>query len=188
MQAVTAATDVLLSLGQPLPTIADKYHTYSSWQIVAEAAAVQRLVEMYCSVVEILLSLDQEHTKPFCPLVIQQDVPESWQPEHTTEQLQSCMLLSFSGHLQAFSLLQPAPLRKRLRRLTQAAVSSSSGLPGWFWQALAVFRDEWASPACRTPGKSAANAGDVLHQAVMSRVHLAHLLIEAYKLLRKGVS
>lgn len=45
-----------------------------------------------------------------------------------------------------------------------SAVSSGSGLPGWFWQVLAkrVFRDKRVSAVCREPGKFVANAGVVL--------------------------
>lgn len=108
MQAVTAATDVLLVLGQPLPTGADEDYCCSNWRIVA---AAQRPVKVCCSAMRILLSLNQEHTKPFQPVVAQQDVPESWQPEHPPEQLQSSMLLSCLWHMQAYYLPEPASLR-----------------------------------------------------------------------------
>jgi hypothetical protein len=167
--------------------VAEEDHNYSNWQIVAEATAVQRLVKMYCSAVEVLLTIKPEQSKPFCSLAIQQDVPEAWQPESRPQQLHGMMLLSYSGHMLAYSLLEPASLRKRLTRVTKSAISSRSGLRGWFWLARDVLVDEWASPACRPPGKyRGMEAGVVLQQCVMSRVHLAHLLIEAYKLLRKG--
>lgn len=165
--------------------------------LVGCRAKMQDLVQLQCPGVNTLLNLTKDSSGHTHNPAIELDVVDTG-PLPTYSQEVYCslqasdmrdwremapVLLTRSGLRQALSMLGPAALQRRLVRALDVVIRGKGGLRGWFWEAHAMFLQEWGAPAC-CPKQEFQSAALVLQQCVVHRVRFARLLLAAHELLQ----
>jgi hypothetical protein len=173
---------------------------FRGWILLADAATLQHLVQLFCPLVWQVLLDQPAHMHS---LAIEPDVdalpPCLIHPDRVTEltalladmsgqQEVHGLQLTMSGHHELVSALGPVGLRKELLQVAGAASSDGTCLKGWYSQARRMFLQGWGAPACCKPkGFKPAAAAWALQECVQQRVRFACLHVAARNLLCVGL-